>query len=118
MITSDLALVLGLGLVVYRATRVFTIDTISEPWREWFYRQVQKVGADKRSLARWGHTLLTCPFCLSVWFSFLFVALYVALVGVAGADDWLGWDYPFAALAVAGAACLMISVDLRLNKTP
>jgi Protein of unknown function (DUF1360) len=108
----DLGLVLVLGLVVYRGTRILTLDAISNPWREWLHRRVQEVGAENRSFARWGYTLLTCPFCLSVWCSFIAVALYGWLV----LDEWLGWEYPFVALAVAGTAALAVSVDMRLNR--
>ena len=107
-----LAVVVILALVVYRGTRIMTLDSISRPWREWLHGQVQEVGADKRSVARWGYTLLTCPFCLSVHLAFLTVLLYGWLV----LDTWLGWEYPFAALAVAGAAALAVSVDMRLNR--
>lgn len=110
--TDELGIVLVLGLVVYRGTRIMTLDTISNPWREWLHGQVQQVGADKRSFARWGYTLLTCPFCLSVWLAFIVTLVYVVLVW----PRWIGWEYPFVALAVAALAALAVSVDMRLNK--
>jgi hypothetical protein len=111
---DHLALVVFLGLVVYRATRVATTDKVSQPWRDWLLRKVQESGADNRSLARWAYTLLTCPWCLSVHASFVLTALYVWLV----LPSWIGWEYLFDAVAVAGAAALMIAVDHRLTTDP
>jgi hypothetical protein len=111
---DHLALVVFLGLVVYRATRVATTDKVSQPWRDWLLRKVQESGADNRSLARWAYTLLTCPFCLSVWLSFIIVALWVLWPG-----DWDGLgEYLFDSVAVAGVVALAVSVDHRLNEQP
>ena len=94
-----------LGLVVYRLSRILTMDSISEPWRHWLLRQ-----ADSR-WSRWGFKLLTCGFCVSVHLSFILVALYVWLV----LPEWIGWEYLFLTLATAGAASLMVAVDVHMT---
>lgn len=107
-----LAVVVILGLVVYRAARVLTVDKISQPWRDWLLRQVQHAGAETRSAARWAYTLLTCPWCLGIYLSALVVAFYSLVV----ADRWLGWEYPLGLLAVAGAQSLFTAADLKLTE--
>ena len=109
---DGLAAVLILAFVVYRIARVMTVDAISDPWRAWLYSQVQNTGPDKRSFARWALKLLTCPYCLGVWLAFIVVLFWSLVV----ADDWLGWEYPLAALAVAGAQSLMTSADKKLTQ--
>lgn len=105
-----LTVVLILAFVVYRVARVATVDAISDPWRAWLYTQVQEVGPERRSVARWALKLLTCGFCLGVWLAFLVVLFWSLVI----ADDWLGWEYPVASLAVAGAQSLMTAADKKM----
>lgn len=109
---DGLAAVLILAFVVYRICRVATVDAISDPWRAWLYQTIQNREPTNRSLLRWAFKLLTCPYCLGVWLSFIVVAFWSLVVVKA----WLGWEYPVAALAVAGAQSLMTSADARMTR--
>ena len=59
-------------LAIMRLTRLFTYDAITAFIREWF------VGADPDSLAGSLGTLINCPWCTGLWFSFLVVYAYLA----------------------------------------
>lgn len=107
-----LATTLVLAFVVYRCARLIAIDTISDPLRARFYVAAQNADPEHRSAARWLLKLVTCPFCVGVHLSFI-VVLFWSLVVV---DRWLGWGYPLAALAVAGAQCLMTAADGKLTR--
>jgi hypothetical protein len=59
------------------------------------------------------HSLITCPFCCSVWFSGAAVAVWVWLI----LPTWPGIGVVlFAVGAVAGAARLMVSFDMAAHK--
>jgi len=110
-VLDHLALVVFLGLVVYRVTQAATLDTVSQPGRDWLLRKVQEAGAENRSAARWTYKLVTCPWCLSVWLAFILVLVWVLWPG-----DWDGMgDYLFTAVAVAGVAALALDVHIRLT---
>jgi hypothetical protein len=100
--------VIILALVVYRLARAITYDKVGEPLRKWLY----KSGA-KRKLGSWGFSLVSCPWCISVWISALAVAWWVALI----LPTWPGWgEFLVAIAAVAGASSLMISADMTAKK--
>lgn len=109
----SLALIVILALAVYRVTRVVTVDKISDPWRKWLYAKVQNADPDHRSVARWAYTLLTCPFCVSVYGALLATAFAVWLI----LPTWPGvGEFLVAWVAIAGAVALMASADARLNR--
>lgn len=102
------------GLCVFRLTRLVTADVITEPMRERLRRrgyrilehratptspvdQVQEIPKPGRSGARWLHSLVTCPWCFSVYAAagtvvmarffggwFFYVACGLAFSAVAG----------------------------------
>lgn len=72
-----------LALATYRVARIFTVDSISEPWIAFLYRWAwnpprpghaaePKAGAYRT----WIYELLSCPLCLGVWTSGALYALW------------------------------------------
>jgi hypothetical protein len=73
-------------LAVFRLTELFTVDEgpfhIFSGLREWSLRHAHE-GKTQETLAE----ALTCPYCLSIWFSFLILILPKKLqvaLGIAG----------------------------------
>lgn len=69
---TEFLLVVLLGLVVARATRLWRDDTISEAPREWVEYRLDNAGR-LAGLRSWLAKLLECPWCLSGWLSILAV---------------------------------------------
>lgn len=92
-----------MGLAIFRFTRLFTYDVITQFIRDWF------VGARKDSFRHTLGALLDCPWCTGLWFSWFVVFFYFAAPVVAwpiilimalasGASffqliaNWVGWS--------------------------
>ena len=65
--TFDLMLII---LATLRLTRLFVYDVVTDFFRHWF------VGFQKGSFMDTMHALITCPWCLGLWFSALVVFVY------------------------------------------
>lgn len=63
-----------MALAIWRLIRLFTYDAITAFVREWFE------GAAPGTFRGTLHTLLTCPWCIGLWFSFLVVFFYFATI--------------------------------------
>ena len=59
-----------MALAIFRLIRLFTYDAITAFIREWFS------GAESRSLLGSLGTLINCPWCTGLWFSFVVVFFY------------------------------------------
>lgn len=61
------------ALAAYRATRIFTRDSITDPWRdrlfEWAWDDSSGQTQPRNALRTYVYELLTCPMCLGVWFA-------------------------------------------------
>jgi len=103
-----LPVIIILGLVAYRFSRLIAHDAIAEPFRKKVYASQATLGR----AGRWLNTLTTCPFCLSVWFSFAGVGWYAWMI----APTWPGWgEFLLAIPAVAGVAAILAATDLALT---
>ncbi len=71
---SEFLLVVLLGLVVARATRLWRDDTITEGLRGWVEDRLANPGR-LGALRDWLADLLGCPWCLSGWLSILVVVV-------------------------------------------
>jgi len=69
--TGDFVL---MALAIWRLIRLFTYDAITAFVREWF------AGADPHSLRGTLNTLVNCPWCVGLWFSFIVVFFYFATI--------------------------------------
>lgn len=94
--------VLLMALAVFRLTRLFTYDLITQFIRDWF------VGAKRDSLSHTLGALLGCPWCTGLWFGFVVVFFYFAtplawpiilILAVAALgsffqvlSNWVGWS--------------------------
>ena len=83
-----LEFVLG-SLVTFRLTWLIVYDTIAEPFRDWLEDHADRARDTRRDTRRrriaavswpWAATLLTCPWCLSVWLGAA-VAVYIEAGG-------------------------------------
>ena len=102
-----LVAVIIMALPAYRIAQVVAVDKIGEPLRQYLYRHQQSWKG-----GRWLHSLITCPFCCSVWFSAVAVAVWIWLI----LPGWPGIGvFLFAIGAVAGAARLMVSLDMAVH---
>ena len=61
-----------MALAIWRLIRLFTYDAITDFVRDWF------AGASPYSLRGTLNTLVTCPWCVGLWFSFVVVFAYFA----------------------------------------
>jgi hypothetical protein len=61
-----------MSLAVWRLTRLFNYDAITQFIRDWF------VGARPETLRGTIHTLITCPWCTGLWFGATVVFFYFA----------------------------------------
>lgn len=84
---------LVLSIAVFRATRLVTSDTISEPWRDrlrqrshrTFHRQeidgtvvaTRLDERDDRPFSLWAWKLVTCPWCIGLWISAFAIGSYL-----------------------------------------
>jgi len=103
-----LGIIVILGFVSYRLARLFAHDKLTEPIRKWAYKR----SSERRFGGRWLNTLITCPFCLSVWFAIAGVVWYGWLI----APDWPDWAEVLLAIgAVAGVGAFLAAVDLALS---
>lgn len=84
-------------LAAYRLLRLVQIDSITRPWREWFWRVTQP-----RPRLRYWRPLLACPWCASIWIAggvlamnawggvfWWLVARMLALAAIVGFLGWL-----------------------------
>ncbi len=113
-----LAVVLGF-FVVARTTRFVNSDVLAEPIRMWA-DGIEKPTARFRKLKRWLRRplyavfrdelsiLVTCPWCLSIWFALPVAVIVVTLSGDFGAGGnvwavvglWLGYSYLYGLTAL------------------
>ncbi|CAN5725482.1 hypothetical protein BH11PAT2_BH11PAT2_06410 [soil metagenome] len=63
-----------MALAIFRLVRLFSYDIITKFVRDWF------VGAPKDSFKDTLGTLINCPWCTGLWFSFLVVFFYFATI--------------------------------------
>jgi hypothetical protein len=104
----DLSIVVILGLVCARLARIIAVDKIGEPVRQWLYRHQAK-----RWLGGWLYSLITCPWCISVHAALWSVLWWIWLI----LPTWPGWgEFLVAWWAVAGAASVILSIDIGLHK--
>lgn len=89
-------------LASWRLARLFSVDEIFRPSREWI---IGKAGEDSQIAY-----LVTCPWCLSVWSS-----IPVAAVVVWFPDNRAVWA-ALLVLAGSGIAGIMQSVEDRLDR--
>lgn len=101
------------ALAVFRLTMLVVNDSITEPYREWVRRRgwTQDPGRPELPIpiptrqGKWSrslHTLVGCPWCISVHLAVLVVVL-TALVPTA-------WQYGAMALALSGVAGFLATV--------
>lgn len=94
------------ALAVYRLAILLTKDTITEPLRDWVraksWAEPVDMGSEHEMIVilsnRWRrlHELITCPWCVSIWFGAGAVAL---------TRFWpQGWQYVAMALALSAVA--------------
>lgn len=103
-----LAVVVVVGLAAYRLARVIAHDKIGEPVRKRAY----KASVEHGRAGRWLNSLVTCPFCLSVYFAAAAVIWWAWLV----APSWPGWGAVLLAIpAAAGVGAVLSAVDLALT---
>jgi len=103
-----LPVIVIIGLVAYRLARVLAHDKIGEPVRKWAYKQAAEHGR----AGRWVNALITCPFCLSVWFAIAACSWYAWMV----APTWPGWgEFLLAIAASAGIGSFLSSADLAMT---
>lgn len=106
----NIAAVVVLGFAAYRATRIFTKDSITDTFRERMYDWAWRDDGTSAPVARssWRAYLyegLSCAFCLGVWCSFVLVSIWQGLPWNAWHDGrWLLY-----ALAVAGVQAFIAS---------
>jgi hypothetical protein len=112
-VTTLLIRSLLIGLAAYRLARAVTLDTISEPFRNWVHAHayntfrpkpgetVPHVTVKSRPWS-WCYGLVSCPFCASWWMA---VGGYVLWAGAWSMDCAVG------AVASAGLASLFVCVD-------
>lgn len=95
----DLVLI---ALATFRLVRLFTYDVITQFMRDWFAE------ARPNSFGHTISTLLNCPWCTGLWFSFIVVFFYfatpyswpvilvLALAAIASVlqvlSNWIGWS--------------------------
>jgi hypothetical protein len=89
-VAETLALAVLLAFAVYRVARLIAVDDITEEFRvrlgRWAYDPDEVTivndeaveGAWRSRGRRYLHNLLTCPFCLGVWFAMLAVGIMFA----------------------------------------
>ena len=63
-----------MALAIWRLVRLFTYDAITAFVRDLF------VGADPHSFRGTVNTLINCPWCIGLWFSFIVVFFYFATI--------------------------------------
>jgi Protein of unknown function (DUF1360) len=82
----------------FRLTLLVTRDKITEPFREWLSRPWAGMTPkqDYAGFRWWLFTLVTCSWCMSVWWAAVVVAMTRLEPTV--------WQYPALGLAIAGAA--------------
>jgi len=103
-----LGIVVLIGLVSYRLARLLAHDKIAQPLRDFTYKMACEHGRP----GRWLNTLMTCPFCLSVWFAIAGVVWFGWLI----APEWPDWAEMLLAVgAVAGVGSFLSAVDLALT---
>jgi hypothetical protein len=103
-----LPLIIILGFVAYRLSRLIAHDAIAEPFRKRVYASQAYLGR----AGKWLNTLTTCPFCLSVWFTFAGVGWVTWMI----LPTWPGWgEFLLAIPAAAGVAAILAASDLALT---
>lgn len=92
MSTYLLALLLMTAIVV-RVTRLFTVDELMKPWREWC---LTRLGITSRI-----NYLMWCPWCLGVWFAAIGAGVLLWLHPAPGVDPVLQFLGAGALMALA-----------------
>ena len=69
LLTGDVVL---MALAIWRLVRLFTYDAITEFVRDWFR------GRPSGTFLGTLDTLMNCPWCIGLWFSFMVVFAYFA----------------------------------------
>ena len=89
--------------------RVIAHDKVGEPIRKRAYAYK----ARRPKVGGWLNALVTCPYCLSVYFAIAAVAWTTWLI----LPTWPGiGEFLVAWAAVAGAAALMVGADMTATK--
>lgn len=63
-----------MALAIWRLIRLFTYDAITAFIRDWF------VGAEPHTFRGTLNTLMHCPLCVGLWFSFIVVFFFFATI--------------------------------------
>lgn len=103
-----------MSLAIFRLIRLFTYDAITQFVRDWF------TGAKENTLRHTLGTLLNCPWCIGLWFSYLVIFFYFSTVyswpvilGLALAAaasvfqilaNWIGWSAEYKKQLATGKA--------------
>lgn len=105
MTVEQLALAALIGLAGWRVARLVAKDTVTDPFRTALGRWAWNDGTQSyRSPTRaFAWNLVTCTFCLSVWF--------VALAWFVYAQRWPGWSDLVVIGGGAGVAALCATRD-------
>lgn len=105
------------GLVAYRLARAVSLDTITDPLRDWLHRRAYRIIAappgrkEPVVIVRsrpwaWVYSLISCAFCASWWIALGASALWFG--------EW-SMDFAVAAVASAGVAALAVTYDVSRN---
>ena len=95
------------GLAAYRIARVIAHDKIGEPIRHRAYESI----ARWPKFGVWLNSLVTCPFCLTVYASAGGVLWYAAVIG-----PWPGAGAVLLMIpAAAGVAAFLSAADLAMT---
>lgn len=83
----DLAMIVLLGLAVFRLTRLIVYDRITEFIRRPFFNEIEETEADgtveiyftpkEKGIKGWIGELLSCHWCAGIWVSLLLGGLYL-----------------------------------------
>lgn len=93
-----------LAIAAYRAARALSLDSITEPLRDWF--------DDRAGRSRWWEKsaeLISCGFCSGFWLSGITYAVWLSATHQWGEQPWLIHGIMW--WSIAGVQSMLIAVD-------